>query len=634
MTRRIANLSGLLVISIITLLSGCVSIRSHQNTDPYVIHHHTWWNYYQRGRLHLRDRNVQAAVMDFETALGQRPGARYPYAEDRWRVRTYGMHMLEGYFPHRELGICLYEMNAPRKALRLLETSMEMESSARAKYYINRIQKQLAIAAAPPPRIEFKQPADWTRRHTFTLQGFALGSNRVSTVSINGEPEFSELAAARIPFNKELQLKEGRNQIRIVAADVDGKQTGTNLVVMADWTPPEIHLDRNGSELSITCKDNLGLHQLRINRQTTFLSGQKHSLLFPITPAEPVQLAVADRAGNWMEWSLTEKELAHLAQVNEDEPPRLQLANAGKLITLYNPEYALDIRAEDDTALRSVELNGENLLTRTTPLFRTVRRVPLAPGTNHFSLAVEDYDGHRTEEHVTVVYRQPEYLDRIYRLAAVTSPVAGEIGDPAFGRRVSHIIGHELTTDPVRFYQLAPQDDARQTEYEQSLSDSDLADPRTMLKRGKRLDADLVFITRVLHDAPGQTIYTRVLDADSGEELFIEDIYLEDPTLLSKHLRSLVMKIEQRFPLIQAKVHGQEKQLHIDAGAKSGAHKGMRFLVIRSEDGPFEQGRVIHQGSGPAELVVSKVESEAAKVIIPQGQTRHSIRTGDYVFSR
>jgi len=140
----------ILLAGVLSMLSGCLSVQRHSSADPYVLHHHNWWNHYERGRLFLKDGNFAAARKDFETALGLIPGARYPYAMERWRARTYGMHMMEGYFPHRELGICLFELGEYQQALELLETSIQMEPSARAKFYINRSRKQLAQASAPP----------------------------------------------------------------------------------------------------------------------------------------------------------------------------------------------------------------------------------------------------------------------------------------------------------------------------------------------------------------------------------------------------------------------------------------------------------------------------------------------------
>lgn len=625
---RTAYLIGLLLI----FLSGCISVQNQHSAGPYDLMHHNWWNYYQRGRLYLKDGNFDAARQDFETAMGRIPGARYPYAQERWRARTYGMHMLEGYFPHRELGICLFEQKQLTEALALLETSMKMEPSARAKFYINRIHQQLAAATAPP-RIEINSIPDWTSQRTLLLKGSAFGTNAVSAITINGISQFIELATQQVFFQREIPLQEGRNLICVTADDIAGNQTATNLVLTADWTPPQVSLRRTGSALSITCHDNLGLQQLQINNRILSPSGKEHTLTCPLDPAEPLQLLATDHAGNRIEWTLSRNELRHLAQTRQASPPGLHVADAGKIITLCSPEYALDLRAEDDTALRSVRLNGENLLTRTAPLFRTLRRVPLSPGPNRLVLTAEDDEGNCTEEQITVIYRKPEYLDKVYRLATVLSPLAGEIPDPAFEKRVSYLIGHELTLDPVRFYLLAAEKESRQLQKEQSLSGSELADARTLLQQGRKLNADLMFVTRVLSDGTGQTVYTQVLDADSGEELFIEDVYLEDPRLLAQQISGLIMKIEQRFPMIQAGIRQQNKQLFIDAGEKNGVHKGMHFLVIRS-DGAFENGRVLQAGSRPAELVISEVESEKAQVIIPHRQTKHPAQPGDYVFSR
>jgi hypothetical protein len=392
MNRRLC-LAGLLL----ALLSGCLSLQSRSSAGPYILSHHNWWNYYQRGRLYLKDGQFADARKDFETALGLRPGARYPYAQERWRARTYGMHMLEGYFPHRELGICLFELNQTDAALNQLNISLQMEPSARAKFYINRIQKQLA-AAASPPQIDIAAHPEWTGQRTFMLQGTAFGTNAVATLTINGNPEFIELAASQIPFRREIPLNEGRNLIRIAAEDIAGGKASTNLVVMADWTPPQIHLQQTGSALSVTCLDNLALQQLQANNQTVPPAGNATSFTCPLNAAGPLRLSAADCAGNHTEWTLSKNDLLRLAQNQAAAPPRLHIADAGKTITLFNPEYALDIRAEDDTALRAIELNGENLLAQTTPLFRTLQRVPLSTGTNRLALIAEDTDGNRTEK--------------------------------------------------------------------------------------------------------------------------------------------------------------------------------------------------------------------------------------------
>ncbi|MBN2685258.1 MAG: hypothetical protein JXR40_08255 [Pontiellaceae bacterium] len=622
-----------LSFAVFLFLTGCSSIPGRRPADPHVITHHTWWNHYQRGRLFLQENNYTAARRDFEIALGRHPGARYPYAQERWKARTYGLHTIEGYFPHRELGICLFYLNRPTEALTLLESSMNMEPSARAKFYMNRIREEMATAAAPAPQIQLEQIPERTSNRTLILRGTASGTNEVMRLIINGEPEFIELADHRISFQKELQLKEGPNPIEILAEDISGKQTLTNLVLTADWTPPQIHLNRTNNELCITCTDNLALGTLQLNTQSVPTEGTEFSMTRAIASNQPLLMTVTDLAGNRATWSLSERELTHLQQNSAPAPPILHLDHAGQTVVQFSPEYVLDICAEDDTALESVEFNTEPVLTRASPLFRSLLRIPLVAGTNQLSIAVEDSDGNRTEETIGVVYRQPEYLDRIYRLAALLSPLAGEVQDHDQIQRVSALISENLTADPVRFYLLASEDDTARLQNEYNLSCSKLSDPRALLRQGKNLDADLLFIPRILSDAPGHTIYTQVLDAHSGAELFIEDVYVEEPEQLPTQLSGLVMKLEQRFPVIQGTVLSDEKRLWIDAGETAGVQEGMRLLVIRSPSS-FENGQLVVDQNRPVELVISEVESTSAIVIMAKGFSGNTAHPGDYVYSR
>ncbi|MBI9021406.1 MAG: hypothetical protein JEZ10_09175, partial [Verrucomicrobia bacterium] len=338
--------------------------------------------------------------------------------------------------------------------------------------------------------------------------------------------------------------------------------------------------------------------------------------------------------GNQIEWSLNDKELAELARQPQDAaPPRVILADADKTITLYNDEYALDIRAEDDVSLKNIQLNGIELLTEKSRIFRSLHRVPLSLGTNHFSIVAEDTVGKRTEKQIHVIRREPEYLDRHYRLATALPPISGELPDKLFGRRIELLMGEEITRDPARFYLLATDHEAEKILNEQALSSTELSDPRAALNRGGRLDSDLVFLNRVLSDGDGQTIYTQVVDAKSGDELFVEDVYLENRQQLEQQIGGLIMKLEQRFPLITALIVERGKLIAINAGTQNGVQNGTRFLIVRS-DGAFEQGHVLQNKTRPAELIVSEIESASSRGIVTSETAEHSVRPGDYVFTR
>jgi hypothetical protein len=69
------------------------------------------------------------------------------------KARTYGMHFIE-YYPHRELGVCLYHLGDPEKAKRELEISMQLAPSERAGDYLKKIER-----AEPPSETGSKAPA-------------------------------------------------------------------------------------------------------------------------------------------------------------------------------------------------------------------------------------------------------------------------------------------------------------------------------------------------------------------------------------------------------------------------------------------------------------------------------------------
>ncbi len=90
-----------------------------------------WYKLYQDGLDAMEKGDYQAASELFRQAIKDNP-------DDDENVRTYGMHSIE-YFPHRELGICLFHLSETAGAQKELQISMEMEPSARAKQYLGQI---------------------------------------------------------------------------------------------------------------------------------------------------------------------------------------------------------------------------------------------------------------------------------------------------------------------------------------------------------------------------------------------------------------------------------------------------------------------------------------------------------------
>ncbi|MGY9106437.1 MAG: hypothetical protein ACKVG0_07875, partial [Alphaproteobacteria bacterium] len=136
------------------LLAGCVTMDPTA-IDPSVMRYHNWWNYYERGQTRLAAGDVGGAQADFENCVGLRRNVKFSFPEEHWRVRTYGMHFLNAYFPHRELGVCYYLEGDFVAATTWLTKSLDMQPSGRAKHYLNKVRAQaLKQKQVPAPVIE------------------------------------------------------------------------------------------------------------------------------------------------------------------------------------------------------------------------------------------------------------------------------------------------------------------------------------------------------------------------------------------------------------------------------------------------------------------------------------------------
>ena len=109
------------------------------------------------------------AITDFEAAIAQRE-------KDQRMARTYGMHFVD-YFPHRELGVALFEAGNLERAQTEIERSLAQYPTAKARFYLDRIRKALILKEGKPvvpPRIrlDFEDPEIWTRDDPVLLSRF------------------------------------------------------------------------------------------------------------------------------------------------------------------------------------------------------------------------------------------------------------------------------------------------------------------------------------------------------------------------------------------------------------------------------------------------------------------------------
>jgi len=660
---------------------GMVGCQSAPREAGSRVRFHNWWNFYEEGLRLQEAKSFAAARKHFEIALGLRSGATYGAEKDIWRARTYGLHFVEGYFPNRELGISLFYLGNDQEAEASLLLSLSQTPSSRAKHYLNLVRtRQLAASPAGPPVIHIEnEPAlAWSKNRRLSLTGSVSCEALVREIVINNRPEFIELAEPEKTFHAAVDLQEGHNVIEITAADLLDRKTSRLLNVVGDWSPPVIavrDIRDSGSDVMVdlVCLDDFAMAGVVFNGRQIMRSGDVGSTGVVVTiqfnPGQQALLSVTDLAGNETKTILSREsfsqmrgnppsgwyaeapssgvpdvssidsspvEAAKIESVDRMKPS-LRLRSSRSEVVVFGEEYFLDGEASDGSGVAAVEVNGENILTPATKGAQVcffARRIPLDVGTNQFEVVARDATGNQNVKTLNVVRRLPAYQDDIHRLSLGITPVVypGERADSAL---IQQLLRESVLADPSRFHILERDEGWDYILREQQLSLTDLVDPRSAKIISKLLPADLMLMSTIMDHDSGLTILARIVNAKNGQMLFSDDIYIQHSTDdMSHFIEGLVLKIEQRFPLIAGrivKVGGNTVQ--IDVGQKHGLQSFTRFLVIPG-DGEKEAGLVRQAGDEIVELEVNRVGDIAGWAGIHPEQAEKLIREGDYIHAR
>lgn len=335
-TRRRARAASACLFCLLLSGGGCRTSEPVEETGK--LYRHNWWNYYARGSAFLKQGKTVDAQADFQRCLGLLSGATFRNDHDMWRARTYGLHFVEGYFPNRELGICLYERNDFAQAIHFLERSLSQEPSGRAKHYLNlAFQKQMSGQAVPPPLLRLNRDSEiaFTGDRTCLVDGTASGEGRIRRLSVAGRPEFIELATGSLPFSRHVALHAGTNRVSIEAEDLLGQRTTRHVVRIADWQPPSLQIRRVTAENSAlriegSCRDSYGLDVVALDGVPLFrCTGNARHVTreIPISFRVPLTggtFTATDLAGNRLQSPLS---AAVLAQMAEPENVRHRLVS-------------------------------------------------------------------------------------------------------------------------------------------------------------------------------------------------------------------------------------------------------------------------------------------------------------------
>ncbi|MEM7394239.1 MAG: hypothetical protein AAF492_18020, partial [Verrucomicrobiota bacterium] len=546
-----------------------------------------WWNIYEAGLKALNNDQPDVARELFETALGLRRGARFGYPFERWRAKTYGFHIIEDYFPHRELGVALFRLGEFDQARKMLTASLDQVPSGRAKFYLNETHRALLKDQVVDAPIFDGELVERIRTHQRELRWNSAVSSEafIDRVRVNAVDEFFERARKRRAIEETFVLKEGENTIVIEGRDLLGRTATKKLVISADWQPPQLAVRRidplpDGWRAACIAVDDMDLGAVefvgcRLHGGLKTDSNLQKTFEVDVVAGSPALIRMRDKVGNLSsiemnrllgesDGSTTGRPEARLLVARSAVPmrergratardfvgPKIDV-NGSRIATVHRPEAYLSAVIQDDGGLAGIRVNDRNLMTpqfKGALRFPLLLRTPLQDGANAFSIQAIDGSDNESRIKMQLTYKQPPHHEPGYRLSLGVSPV---LNAKENGPRLQNLLKQSVTAEPIRFQlkEGALPEDLTKHLKQQVFSGK-------LLKTLKQTyGSDLLLVGRVFHHGrKEQTIRVRVVDLDTGDTISREDVYTEAAETEAL-MQGLISKVERRFPMSEGWVN-------------------------------------------------------------------------------
>ena len=271
--KRSHALQWLAAAVLAAVCAGCITIE-------YSRFRGRWWNYYERGCSSLDSERWGPAEQDFRTALARRR------TDGLW-ARTYGLHFLPEYFPHRELGVALYHQGRIEEAIEELETSLEQFHSARAAFHLGRA--RLADIQAKDldkenPTFEVLSPfaSSPVGATKAELRGVARDDTYVASIHVDGEVHPIKVSAPEVEFSHPIRLQPGRNTFTVTIEDLLGNRTEDEVIVESDVDGPAVSFDTPvvlPGTIQGVAMDRAGVAAMRIAEKPATLTEESGGLV-------------------------------------------------------------------------------------------------------------------------------------------------------------------------------------------------------------------------------------------------------------------------------------------------------------------------------------------------------------------
>jgi len=248
-----------------------------------------------------------------------------------------------------------------------------------------------------PPLLSISNAPKYTSSEMITLSGKVSDNVGMQSIKLGDKVLFLD-GKEEYEFDFPVSISSGSNTIRLKVEDLAGNVTINELVVIGDFTPPEIlqiqypQITRNDEVLlHISAKDNTEVAGLRINGKEYLPSTNVFPVILPNERENEIEIEIEDVAGNVA--------MKSIDIVRDIIPPKIILPD--KFVT-KEKNVNFNFEVYDDYGLSRVNVNGK-IATETEGKYNY--SVTLEPGATKL-IKIEAFDkaGNSAEKEVTVIY--------------------------------------------------------------------------------------------------------------------------------------------------------------------------------------------------------------------------------------
>lgn len=562
-----------------------------------------WWNYYERGRSFSDGGFWTEAEANLRTAMAMRGG-------DQLWPRTYGLHFLPEYFPHRELGVVLYHQEALAESIKELEVSLDQQYSARAAFFLDRARSDLIRkdgSDAEAPNIEILSPSAMDTLSGETIvQAFITDDTYVKRVWVNGEAVDLLNSARETSITHTLMADSTVDRITVEAEDLAGRRAKEALPVQVDGQGPVVSFDLPvvlPGRVSGTVADSAGIRSLEI-AGTGVPVGMQQGQALPfvadvppeaISSHEALVFRCTDNLGNTTEGQIR-ADLIRIGSMSSvpgalcaqavglgssaigiaavwhspapavlrpaamsPEPLVARFDGVADGQRYYLEEIVVTVDAYAGSPLASIVINGvpADLLPQR-PVQVVSRRLRLNPGPNDIEAIIRDAAGNERAIRATVM-REPSSLELVDH--QLSGAVLGVIrsGNPMILEGEDEFVVSEIESkmQEQRRFALLDRQFIQQVLEEQTLSAS-VGTKQGRLMLGRSIPAEVLFVGRVHRDLDSFECVLEAISTDTAIPVGRADVAgkAESVDQLSQLIEMLAQRMVQEFPRLTADVTG------------------------------------------------------------------------------